>query len=169
MPDDPTIFLGAGHDLPVTEPDPARLVWMEELREFLRGPGVNLSDIELLALLYSDYCSDWHSQPTIGRWSPRTAINALGVVVGDCVCRRVPGARWQLTEAHGATRLVITAADGFVVAAPLTEMADQWLARNLEWIRGYPDTVLNRLPQPMDPVGRPQRRARANIAVQPQF
>lgn len=168
-PDEPPIFSTIARVMPASQPDPARLVWMEELREFLRGPGIDLSDIKFLESLYRDYCSDWHAQPTIGRWNPQTAINALGVAVGDCVCRQIPGARWQLVDAQGATHLVITAADGLVVAAPTSEMTDQWLARDLNWVSDYPSTVLTRLPQPLDPMGRAQRRPRANLAAQPQL
>lgn len=168
-PGEPTIFSAATHGLTVVPPDPRYLVWMEELREFLRGPGIDLSDMSYLESLYLDYCSDWHRQPTIGRWSPRTAINALGVAIGDCVCRQIPGARWQLVEAQGGTHLVIAAADGLVVAAPLTEMADQWLARNLNWVSAFPGMVLGRLPQPRDPMLRSQRRVRSNATAQSQL
>ncbi len=164
------VFSSAPHGLPVSDPDLGRLMWMEELREFLREPGIDLSDLTFLESKFIEYCTDWHGQPTIGRWNPRTVMNALGVALGDCLRQQIPGARWQLTSAHGASYLVITAADGLIVAAPLTEMTDHWIARELTWVSGYPGAVLNRLPQPRDPGGRSTRRERPTPAIpQPQI
>ncbi len=164
-----SVLASARPGFPLTDPDLSRLMWMAELREFLLGPGVDLTDLNFLESLYIEYCTNWHAQPTIGRWNPQTVMNALGVVVGDCIRRQIPGAQWQLTVAHGVSYLVVTAADGLIVAAPLTEMVEHWLARDLIWISSYPDTVLSRLPQPKDLIQRVSRRPWNDAAIQPQI
>ena len=63
-------------------PDPAQLVWMEELREFLREPTMRLDNAAAVQALYIDYCSRWHGTPESDRWNPNTSINAIGVVIG---------------------------------------------------------------------------------------
>lgn len=169
VPADQTVFSSAPLDLPLYDVDLSRLMWMEELREFLRAPGVDITDLSFLSQLYADYCSTWHAEATISRWNPRTIMNALGVALGDCLIRQIPGSRWQLTYAQGASYLVITAADGLILAAPLTELSEQWLARELAWVLTYPSAVLDRLPQPRDPVRSSPRQSAKRKVAQPQL
>ncbi len=165
--DGQTLFSRAPTGLPLADLDLCWLTWMAELREFLSGPGIDLSDLNFLESLYIEYCTNWHAQPAEGRWNPQTAMNALAVAVGDCIYKQIPGARWQLTSANGLTYLVLTAADGLIVSAPMAEMMVHWVARDLIWINSYPEKVLNRLPQPLDSLQRSGRRHRVTAAVEP--
>lgn len=128
---------GAAEDLPVAlrDPDPAQLMWMEELREFLRAPRAPL-DLDRVDQLFRTYCISWHAQAPEQRWNPNTVINALGVVLGDQVRLVRPDLRWQVLATSGPTTLVL--ATDVAVAYPLTSVAEHWMAGHIDWMRHYP-------------------------------
>lgn len=155
----------------VADPDPADLVWMEELREFLRGPGVDLGDLEYLQARYLDYCTNWHAQAPEQRWNPRTVLNAFGVALGDLVRGAAPGLSWKLTvHLNPATLVLATEADQ-IVASPLKDIENRWLARDLNWMRSYPALVTRAVPQaeasparaPRRPIVLPPFQGRASV------
>lgn len=125
-------------DVPQTErPDPAQLVWMEELREFLREPTMRLDNAAAVQALFIDYCSRWHGTPAADRWNPNTSINAIGVVVGDLMRARRPDLEWRVVAGCRPTTLLLTDADGRAVAFPLSDVANRWMAKEMLWMDAY--------------------------------
>lgn len=138
----------------IADPDPADLMWLEELREFLRGPGVDLGDLEYLQARYVDYCTNWHAQALEQRWNPTTVLNAFGVALGDLVRGAVPGLSWKRVVQLRPMTFVLATDNGQIVASPLEEIADRWVARDLSWMSGYPALVLRSMPRgPQFPCG----------------
>ena len=118
-------------------PDPAQLVWMEELREFLREPTMRLDNAAAVQALYIDYCSRWHGAPESDRWNPNTSINAIGVVVGDLMRARRPELEWRVIADCRPTTLLLTDAAGQPVASPLSDVATRWMAKEMLWMDAY--------------------------------
>ncbi len=118
-------------------PNPAQLMWMEELREFLRAPHVRLDDVQHVMSVYLDYCTRWHAQREPQRWNPNTTINALGVALGDLVRGQRPDLRWAAVEDSIPTALALVTEDGEPVVSPLDDVAYCWMNRELTWMADY--------------------------------
>lgn len=118
----------------VEEPDPYQLVRMEELRELLRVPGVDLTIPEHVERLFVDWCCRWHATPPTERWNPMTSLTALGIAVGDLVRAQRPDLRWCVVADCSPTTLVLADAQGHAVASPLTDIATWWMSRELAGI-----------------------------------
>ncbi len=111
----------------VRPPGPVEYVWMEERRELLRGPDVDLSDLGQLAATFDDYVARWHAAPDAARWDPTVSAVAFGVTVGDVVIARVPGTRWAV-HPSGLPRLALTHPAHTRLALPVDAVAHAWLA-----------------------------------------
>lgn len=123
--------------LQTERPDPAQLVWMEELREFLREPTMRLDNAAAVQALYIDYCSRWHGTPESDRWNPNTSINAIGVVVGDLMRARRPELEWRVVAGCRPTTLLLTDPAGTPVTSPLSDVATRWMEREMLWLDAY--------------------------------
>ena len=117
-----------------TDPDPFQLVWMEELRELLRGPDIDLAVPQHVDRLFVGWCSRWHATPPAERWDPLPSLSALGVAVGDLVRTRRPDLRWRVVAGCRPTTLVLTDAADRAVASPVTDIATWWMSRDLTGI-----------------------------------
>ncbi len=111
----------------VRPPGPVEYVWMEERRELLRGPDVDLTDLGQLAATFDDYVARWHTTPDAARWDPTVSAVAFGVAVGDVVIARVPGTRWAV-HPSGLPRLALTHPAHSRLALPVDAVAHAWLA-----------------------------------------
>lgn len=120
--------------LRLESPDPYQLVWMEELREFLRGPGIDLTVPAHVEKLFIDWCSRWHATTPSERWNPLPSLTALGVAVGDLVRAERPDLNWRVVTGCNPTTLVLADATGRAVASPLTDVATWWMSRELSGI-----------------------------------
>ena len=117
-----------------TDPNPFQLVWMEELRELLRVPGVDLTVPEHVERLFVDWCCRWHATPPAERWNPMPSLSALGVAVGDLVRAQRPDLRWRVVADCHPTTLVLADAQDRAVASPVTDIATWWMSRDLAGI-----------------------------------
>ncbi|MGP7960090.1 DUF3806 domain-containing protein [Sanguibacter sp. A247] len=151
-----------GHDirrvtdgtLTLADPNPFQLVWMEELREFLRVPGVDLTVADRVEQLFVDWCCRWHATAPDERWDPMPSLTALGVVVGDLVRTARPDLRWRVVADCNPTTLVLADAQDRAVASPITDIATWWMARELAGIT----VLLARLAMAAPPVASPRAR-----------
>ena len=116
------------------EPNPYQLVWMEELRELLRVPGVDLTIPEHVERLFVDWCCRWHATTPAERWDPLPSLTALGIAVGDLARAQRPDLRWCVVADCSPTTLVLADAHGRAVASPLTDIATWWMSRELAGI-----------------------------------
>lgn len=148
------------------EPDPYQLVWMEELRELLRGPGVDLTIPEHVERLFVDWCCRWHATTPAERWDPLPSLTALGIAVGDLLRAARPDLLWRVVADCSPTTLILADTDDRPVASPLTDVATWWMARELAGItvlltRLAVSPVLSNRPAPLL---RPQQsRARSVV------
>ena len=132
------VFLDVPDTAPrLVAPNPAQLMWMEELREFLRAPHVRLDDVQHVMSVYLDYCTRWHAQREPQRWNPNTTINALGVALGDLVRGQRPDLRWAVVEDSMPTALALVTESGEPVVSPLDDVAYCWMNRELTWMADY--------------------------------
>jgi hypothetical protein len=116
----------------VRELDPAELVWMEECRELLRGPGLDLADVGWLGTLLDASMTPWHAASRPARWNPLPTITAVGIAAGDAVVSRVPGTAWVVVSGTGT----------FALAHPRTTTLELPLeAVEASWHDGTPGTL----------------------------
>lgn len=120
--------------LTLAAPDPFQLVWMEELREHLRGPRIDLTVPDQVEQLFVDWCCRWHATTPAERWDPMPSLTALGVAVGDLVRAARPDLRWRVVADCNPTTLVLADAHDRAVASPITDIATWWISRELAGI-----------------------------------
>lgn len=118
-------------------PDPAWLMWLEEVREFIRTPDLNFKDLAQIELVYINYCRRWHASASEHRWNPNTLINSLGVVLGDLVRSQVPSAQWRVTVEGRSSSAVLATPSGEILTSPILDVADRWLAGEQLWMGDY--------------------------------
>lgn len=106
--------------------DPAELMWLEESRELLRGPGVDVTDADRLGVLLDELMGAWHAAAPAARWDPLPTITALGLLAGDVVVARVPGLTWVRVE--GAASIALAHPRTTTLELPLDAVAALWQA-----------------------------------------
>lgn len=104
--------------------DPAEILWLEESRELLRGPGLDLTDVERLGALLDELMTAWHAAEPVERWDPLPTITALGLLTGDAVVARVPGLGWVRVE--GTASIALAHPRTTALALPLDAVAGLW-------------------------------------------
>ena len=108
--------------------DPGELVWLEEARELLRGPGVDLRDVGWLGAQLDVLMAVWHETPPVARWNPRPTTTALGITTGDAVIARVPGLQWVQLLEPGASRFALAHPATASLGHPLEAVEAAWAA-----------------------------------------
>ena len=135
--------------------DPAELVWLEEARELLRGPGLDLTDVAWLGTQLDTLMASWHARPVAERWNRIPATTALGIAVSDAVIARVPGLQWVCVPDATGPR--------FALAHPLLVALEDPIATvDLLWTTGKPrqlpafvEELTTRLLRQLAPPGEP--------------
>lgn len=104
--------------------DPAEAMWLEESRELLRGPGLDLTDVDRLGVLLDELMTAWHATEPDRRWDPLPTVTALGLLAGDVVVARVPGLTWVRVE--GSPSIALAHPRTTTLELPLDAVAALW-------------------------------------------
>ncbi|WP_456789907.1 DUF3806 domain-containing protein, partial [Cellulomonas sp. P5_C5] len=97
---------------------------LDRAREYLRGSGADLTDVDAVGALLHATRTRWAAEPDAP--IPQGMVMALGVGVGDLVVARVPGSRWALRTAGTAPTPAVVSLSGEDAALPLADVATRW-------------------------------------------
>ncbi len=133
--------------------DPAEAMWLAESRELLRGPGLDLTDVDRLGVLLDELMGAWHAVEPPLRWDPVPTITALGLLAGDVIVARVPGLTWVRIE--GSPSIALAHPRTTTLELPLDAVAALWEAGVPEQlptlVREVTDRTLARVTQVDEP------------------
>jgi len=119
------------------EPSVVELVWMEELRQHLRGPGADLRSVGYLSSLFDAYCRAWHRAPESDRWDPDYLVGALGVALGDVLVKQCGSSRWQVVADEPRTTVAVRNDLFRRTFFPVDAVARRWLTAELGWMPAF--------------------------------
>lgn len=109
---------------------------LDQLRAHVRASRTDVSDVAAVAVLVHDTYTGWAGQP--GAAVPEGVVAALGVVLGDLVVARAPGAHWVLRTAGPKPVPAVVSPDGEAAVLPLDDIRARWdIGVTPDWASGY--------------------------------
>jgi len=139
----------------VRTPDPAELMWLEEARELLRGPGIDLTDVQWLGTQLDTLMASWHTCPPAQRWNRVPTTTALGIAAGDAVIARVPGLQWVCVPDTAGPRFALAHPATTAVAHPIEAVDEIWTTGGAgllpELVDGIAARALHQITPPVEP------------------
>ncbi|MGV8977853.1 MAG: DUF3806 domain-containing protein [Cellulomonas sp.] len=128
--------------------DPTELVWLGEARELLRGPGVDLTDLDWLSGHVDALLAAWRDTMPSLRWDPLPTTTAVGLAVGDAVIARVPGLEWVYALGGPGSPYALAHPRTTMVELPIDAVAHLWADGALGQLPGLVDELTVRCAEP---------------------
>lgn len=109
---------------------------LDGLRAHVQRSRTDVTDVGSVARLVHETYTGWLDQA--GAEVPEGVVAALGVVVGDLVVARAPGAHWVLRTAGPTPTPCVVSPDGEAAVLPLDDIRARWdIGVTPEWASGY--------------------------------
>lgn len=109
---------------------------LDSLRAHVRRSRTDLTDVADVARLVHETYTGWADDA--GAAVPEGVVAALGVVVGDLVVARAPGAHWVLRTAGPTPTPCVVSPDGEAAVLPLDDIRARWdIGVTPDWASGY--------------------------------
>ncbi|SDB96521.1 protein of unknown function [Sanguibacter gelidistatuariae] len=125
----------------LADPTPVELVWMEELRNHLRSPEVDVTSVHELSHLFDTYCLAWHAAIESDRWDPNYVITALGVALGDVLVAQSGGSRWMVTAGQSSTTVAVRNDLFRGTIFPVDAVARRWITAETRWMAPFIESM----------------------------
>ncbi|QHT57962.1 DUF3806 domain-containing protein [Cellulomonas sp. H30R-01] len=109
---------------------------LDSLRAHVRRSRTDVTDVADVARLVHETFTGWAGDA--GAAVPEGVVAALGVVVGDLVVARAPGAHWVLRTAGPTPTPCVVSPDGEAAVLPLDDIRARWdIGVTPDWASGY--------------------------------
>ncbi|MDC7120327.1 DUF3806 domain-containing protein [Cellulomonas fimi] len=109
---------------------------LDSLRAHVQRSRTDVTDVAAVSRLVHETYTGWadDARATV----PEGVVAALGVVVGDLVVARAPGAHWVLRTAGPAPTPCVVSPDGEAAVLPLDDIRARWdIGVTPDWASGY--------------------------------
>lgn len=109
---------------------------LDSLRAHVQRSRTDVTDVADVARLVHETFTGWADDA--GAAVPEGVVAALGVVVGDLVVARAPGAHWVLRTAGPTPTPCVVSSDGEAAVLPLDDIRARWdIGVTPDWASGY--------------------------------